>query len=61
MRSGQRGLIAAAILFALTSAATAKPVVIGDDGGGNIRTFAMWYERIRDAGVPVSDGAASSP
>ncbi len=54
MRRGFR-LIAAAILTLayLTSATVAKPVVIGDDGGGNIHTFSMWYERIRDSGVPV--------
>lgn len=54
MRGRFRIATAAILTYALlSSAAVARPVVINDDGGGNIRTFVMWYERIRDSGVPV--------
>lgn len=50
---GRFRIAAALVLAILSSAASAKPVVIGDDGGGNIHTFEMWYNRLRDSGVPV--------
>lgn len=51
----RRGLIAAAILtFAsLTHAADIKPFVIDDDHGGTVDTFARWYKRLADSGMPV--------
>lgn len=28
-------------------------IVVDDDGGGNVATFAMWYARIKEAGIKV--------
>lgn len=30
-----------------------QPIVIGDDLGGDVDFFLMWYGRVRDSGVPV--------
>jgi hypothetical protein len=45
--------LAALVMSASATLADVKPVVIGDDVGGNLAFFAMWYKRIRDSGVPV--------
>lgn len=47
-------ILAASILtFASLAHAEVRPVVIGDDGGGNVATFVMWYKRLAESGVPV--------
>jgi hypothetical protein len=30
-----------------------SPVVVDDDGGGEVETFLIWYERLKESGVPV--------
>lgn len=30
-----------------------NPIVIGDDLGGDVDMFLVWYGRVRDSGVPV--------
>lgn len=38
----------------LTSAnAEVRPIIIGDDHGGGVDTFSMWYRRLAASGVPV--------
>lgn len=54
MRTTRLIAAAAALLtFASIAHAEVRPVVIGDDHGGNVDTFLMWYGRLRDAGAPV--------
>lgn len=45
--------VAALLTFASIAHAEVKPIVIDNDGGGNIAFFSMWYERLRESGVPV--------
>lgn len=55
MRS--RGLIAAAVaaglLVAPCEVQATQPVIIDNDHGGSVDAFAMWYNRLKDSGVPV--------
>jgi hypothetical protein len=50
-----RLIAAAAALLALSSGALAevRPVIIDNDHGGQVDTFAMWYGRLRVSGTPV--------
>lgn len=55
-RTTGRGIIAAVVaLLTLSSIAHAevRPIIIDNDGGGNVATFSMWYDRVRASGVPV--------
>jgi hypothetical protein len=46
--------VAASFLTVSTlTSAEVRPVVIDNDGGGNVATFVMWYKRIKESGVPV--------
>lgn len=52
----KRRLIAAAaaiLTFASIAHAEVRPIEIGDDEGGVVDVFLMWYGRVRDSGVPV--------
>lgn len=57
MQSNSNRVIAAAVAAFLTLSSIAhaevKPLIIDNDAGGNIAFFSMWYERVRDSGVPV--------
>lgn len=57
MQSYSNRVIAAVIAAFLTLSSIAhaevKPIIIDNDGGGNIAFFSMWYERLRESGVPV--------
>lgn len=47
-------ILAAAILtFSFLAHAEVRPIILGDDYGGNVATFVMWFKRIADSGVPV--------
>lgn len=50
-------LVASALAFLTISipadAKVEQPFVIGDDHGGDIDAFLMWYGRLRESGVPV--------
>lgn len=54
-RATSRIIAAVAAFLSLSSIALAdvKPIIIDNDSGGNIQFFAMWYDRVRDSGVPV--------
>lgn len=57
MRRIFSGRVIAAVVALLTFASVAhaevRPIIIDNDGGGNIATFTMWYNRLRESGVPV--------
>lgn len=55
MRTFRRLIAAAAVLLTIASVTPAKvrPIIIGDDHGGVVDTFAMWYARLRSSGTPV--------
>ncbi len=46
-------LIPLLLIGLLAGPVGAAPFVIDDDGGGEVSTFQMWYERVKEAGVPV--------
>lgn len=55
MRTFRRLIAAAAVLLTIASVAPAqvRPVIIDNDHGGVVDTFAMWYARLRASGAPV--------
>lgn len=53
MRRRITAAIAAILTFASLAHAEVRPLVIDNDDGGDVDTFIMWYERVRQSGVPV--------
>lgn len=47
-----------ALMLALATPAIADraigPIVIDDDGGGDVDTYISWYQRLKDSGTPVA-------
>lgn len=53
MKIGVTAAALAILTFASLAHAEVKPLVIDNDDGGVVDTFIMWYDRVRDSGVPV--------
>ena len=46
-------LAAAALVYSSVASAGTGAITIDDDFGGSVGTYKMWYERVKDSGVPV--------